>query len=62
LFEFAAISDAKEFSFEDLDTWKYYIPEERQQADSDSELERGHQWRNRGREGWISQDLSVFGF
>jgi hypothetical protein len=30
LFEFAAISDAKEFSFEDLDSWNYYIPEERQ--------------------------------
>ncbi|KAM0417460.1 hypothetical protein ACHAPT_012522 [Fusarium lateritium] len=33
LFEFAAISDAKEFSFEELDTWNYYIPEERQQAE-----------------------------
>ncbi|KAI8713051.1 HET domain-containing protein [Fusarium sp. LHS14.1] len=33
LFEFAAISDAKEFSFEELDTWNYYISEERQQAE-----------------------------
>ncbi|RSL69829.1 hypothetical protein CEP51_012294 [Fusarium floridanum] len=33
IFEFAAISDAKEFSFEELDTWNYYIPEERQQAE-----------------------------
>ncbi|EEU34290.1 uncharacterized protein NECHADRAFT_85603 [Fusarium vanettenii 77-13-4] len=33
LFEFAAISDAKEFNFEELDTWNYYIPEERQQAE-----------------------------
>ncbi|KAM5344352.1 hypothetical protein ACJ41O_012889 [Fusarium nematophilum] len=33
VFEFAAISDAKEFSLEELDTWTYYIPEERQQAE-----------------------------
>lgn len=33
IFEFAAISDAKEFTLEELDTWTYYIPEERQQAE-----------------------------
>lgn len=33
VFEFAAISDAKEFTLEELDTWTYYIPEERQQAE-----------------------------
>src|SRR3569833_1515156 len=29
VFEFAAISEAREFSMEELDTWNYYIPEER---------------------------------
>lgn len=33
VFEFAAISDAKEFTLEELDTRTYYIPEERQQAE-----------------------------
>ncbi|KAL8367131.1 hypothetical protein RB595_008891 [Gaeumannomyces hyphopodioides] len=33
VFEFAAISEAKEFTLEELDTWTYYIPEERQQAE-----------------------------
>ncbi|KAK3377511.1 heterokaryon incompatibility protein-domain-containing protein [Podospora didyma] len=33
VFEFAAVSDAKEFTLEELDTWTYYIPEERQQAE-----------------------------
>jgi len=33
VFEFAAISEAKEFALEELNTWTYYIPEERQQAE-----------------------------
>lgn len=33
VFKFAAISDAKEFTLEELDTWTYYIPEEREQAE-----------------------------
>ncbi|KAK0754367.1 hypothetical protein B0T18DRAFT_454255 [Schizothecium vesticola] len=33
IFEFAAISDAKGFTITELDTWTYYIPEERQQAE-----------------------------
>ncbi|KAL3304552.1 HET-domain-containing protein [Colletotrichum asianum] len=28
--EFAAISDARDFSMEELDTWNYYVPEDRQ--------------------------------
>ncbi|CEI60079.1 unnamed protein product [Fusarium venenatum] len=33
IFEFAAISEAKDFSMEELDTWTYYVSEERQQAE-----------------------------
>lgn len=28
--EFAAISDARDFSMEELDTWNYYVPEDRE--------------------------------
>lgn len=30
VFKFAAISEARDFSMEELDTWNYYIPEERE--------------------------------
>ncbi|PWY93013.1 HET-domain-containing protein [Aspergillus sclerotioniger CBS 115572] len=33
LFEFAAISTARDFSMEEMDTWNYYIPDERDQSD-----------------------------
>ncbi|OBS23136.1 hypothetical protein FPOA_03694 [Fusarium poae] len=33
IFEFVAISEAKDFSMEELDTWTYYVSEERQQAE-----------------------------
>ncbi len=33
IYEFAAISDAKEFALEEYDSWTYYIPEEREQAE-----------------------------
>ncbi|RYP13583.1 hypothetical protein DL767_010655 [Monosporascus sp. MG133] len=33
LFEFAAISCAKDFAMDELDTWTYYIPQEREHAD-----------------------------
>lgn len=32
LFEFAAISTARDYSMEELDTWTYYIPQERDQV------------------------------
>ncbi|PKY00643.1 HET-domain-containing protein [Aspergillus campestris IBT 28561] len=33
LFEFAAISSARDYSMEELDSWNYYIPQDRVQAD-----------------------------
>ncbi|GKZ38018.1 hypothetical protein AbraIFM66950_009910 [Aspergillus brasiliensis] len=33
LFEFAAISTARDYSMEELDSWHYYIAQEREQAD-----------------------------
>ncbi|KAF9881062.1 hypothetical protein CkaCkLH20_01212 [Colletotrichum karsti] len=30
ILEFAAISDARDFSMEELDTWNYYVPEDRE--------------------------------
>ncbi|RAK98099.1 HET domain-containing protein [Aspergillus ibericus CBS 121593] len=33
VFEFAAISTAKDFSMEEMDTWNYYIPEKQHQGD-----------------------------
>ncbi|KAK2048940.1 hypothetical protein LZ31DRAFT_538734 [Colletotrichum somersetense] len=31
--EFAAVSDARDFSMEELDTWNYYVPEDREVAE-----------------------------
>jgi len=33
IFEFVAISEAKDFSMDELDTWSYYVSEERHQAE-----------------------------
>lgn len=33
IFEFVAISEARDFSMEELDTWNYYIPEDREMSE-----------------------------